>query len=159
MPNPSYDTANRVLAAARELGLDESSFHQPPGFRARAVIERVIDRFTKQGGEGNRGCWLWRDLREPHFFLPEPQDLQVLFALGPPTTPVWLIVEDFGRTKSGPPFWLFEANLASTVATLENHHLLEFYVVSRQIDWLVGENHHDIMFAAGDHAIAALQGA
>jgi hypothetical protein len=81
----------------------------------------------------------------------------VLLTFGPPETPVWLIVEDFGGTKQGPPFWIFEAALAGVVATLKNHPLLEFYVVSRSLTWLVGENHHDVLFAAGEHAVAALR--
>jgi hypothetical protein len=39
---------------------------------------------------------------------------------------------------------------------LDNHHLVEFYVVAHSWEWLVGENHHDVLFAVGDHAIAAV---
>jgi hypothetical protein len=34
--------------------------------------------------------------------------------------------------------------------------LVEFYVVAHSWEWLVGENHHDVLFAVGDHAIAAV---
>jgi hypothetical protein len=85
-----------------------------------------------------------------------PHELDVLLTFGPPETPVWLVVEDFGRMKDGPPFWIFEATLAAAVATLKNHHLLEFYVVSRSLTWLVGENHHDVLFAVGEHAVSVL---
>ena len=157
MANRSYTTANGILAAARELGLNETSFHQLPGGRAQALLDRIFDSFAI-GGRGDRNRqWLWNDLREPCFALPGPRDLDVLLALGPPSTPVWLVVEDFAGDKQGPPFWVFEATLTGALTTLKNHHLLEHYIVSRPLTWLVGENHHDTLFAAGDHAISLLQ--
>ena len=157
MTRPVYATANSMLAAARALHLDEASFHQLPGGRAQEVLDRVLDSFTAGGRGERRRHWLWNDLREPRFFAADRHDLDVLLALGPPTTPVWVIVEDFSNAKEGPPFWVFEATLAAAVATLKNHHLLEFYVVSRPLTWLVGENHHDLLFAAGEHAIGVLR--
>jgi hypothetical protein len=158
MTKPAYATADSILAAARELELDEGSFHQLPGGRAQELLDGVLDSFVTGGRGERRRHWLWSDLREPYFFATGRHDLSVLLALGPPTTPVWVIAEDFSGAKQGPPFWVFEATLAAAVATLKNHHLLEFYVVSRPLTWLVGENHHDVLFAAGEHAIGVLRG-
>jgi hypothetical protein len=153
MTKTVYETANSLLAAARELDLDEASVHQLPGGRAMELLDHLLDAFTIGGRVDRRRHWLWADLRPPYFFATRRHDLDVLLALGPPTTPVWMIAEDFSGAKQGPPFWAFEANLAATVAALDNHDLPEFYVVSRPFTWLVGENHHDVMFAAGEHAI------
>jgi hypothetical protein len=107
----------------------------------------------------NRGVrWLWTVLREPNFSLNGPPGLDALLLLGAPETMVWLIVEDWDGTRQGPPFWIFEATLSAAITTLKNHHLLEFYVVSRSLNWLVGENHHNVLFAVGDHAVKVLQG-
>ena len=154
MPRRSYETANGLLAAARQLGLGEACFHQLPGSRALPLLDQIFDTFTTAG----RGCrtrqWLWNDLRPPSCFLRGRHDLTLLNRLGPPDTPVWVIVEDFASTKRNAPFWAFEATLSAASATLDNHHLLEFCIVSRALTWLCGENHHDVWFAAGDHALA-----
>ncbi|HEY8947143.1 MAG TPA: DUF6756 family protein, partial [Polyangiaceae bacterium] len=113
--------------------------------------------FTTRGLRSRTSSWLWEDLRDPTISLAGRREIRTLLALGAPDTPVWLIVEDFGRMKPGTPLWVFEATLAAAIATLENHHLLEFYIVSRSLDWLVGENHHDVLFAAGDHAVTVLR--
>lgn len=157
MARPRYATANGILAAARECGFDEASFHQLPGGRAQEMLDSVLDSFTTRGRASRMQCWIWEDLRPPRLSLPAPDDLDVLLTLGPPSTPVWLIVEDWDRTKRGTPFWIFEATLAAAVATLKNHHLLEFYIVSRPLTWLVGENHHGVLFGAGEPAISAFQ--
>ena len=157
MARRSYATANNLLAAARELGLDDAALHQLPGARAHAVLDQILDAFTTEGRAGRDRHWLWNDLRDPSTFLIGPRNLDVLLELGPSSTQVWLIAEDFARKKPRAPFWVFEATLSAAVATLQNHHLLEFYVVSRAMTWLVGENHHDVLFAAGEHAIEVLK--
>ena len=157
MANRSYATANSILAAARECDLEEASFHQLPGRRAQGLLDRVLESFTTRGLGNRNSSWLWEDLRDPSFSLAGPHEIRTLLALGTPDTPVWPIVEDFDGTKQGTPFWVFQATLAAAIATLRNHHLLEFYIVSRSLDWLVGENHHDVLFAAGDHAVAVLR--
>jgi hypothetical protein len=157
MANRSYATANSILAAARECDLEEASFHQLPGGRAQSLFDRVLESFTTHGLGKRSHRWLWEDLRDPHLSVAGPVELGALLSLGQPETPVWLIVEDVDRTKQGAPFWVFEATLAAAVMTLKSHHLLEFYIVSRSLTWLVGENHHDVLFAAGEHAIAVVR--
>lgn len=157
MERRAYATANSILAAARKCGLDDTTFRQLPGWRAAGLLDAVLDAFTAHGRRNRDRYWLWEDLREPHVSMKGSRELGWLFELGPGETPVWLIVEDFDGEKRGAPFWLFEATLAAAVATLENHHLLEFYIVSRSLEWLVGENHHDMVFAVGDHAIDVLR--
>jgi hypothetical protein len=156
MANRSYATANSILSAARECDLDEAAFRQLQGGRAQELLDRVLESFTTRGLRNRNLRWLWEDLRDPHSSVAGPHELDVLLTLGPPETPVWLVVEDFGRMKDGPPFWIFEATLAAAVATLKNHHLHEFSVVSRSLTWLVGENHHDVLFAVGEHAVSVL---
>ncbi len=155
MGKQSYETANSLLSAAKSCGLTETSFHQLPGWRAERVVEDVLDAFTNRGKSGREPRWLGNDLREPTTTLTSAQNL--LLEIAPAETPVWLIAEDFAATKSGAPYWVFEGTLAGVSATLDNHHLLEFSVVSRALTWLVGQNHHDVWVAAGAEAIAALR--
>lgn len=157
MSRRSYETANGLLAAARELGLGEDCFHQLPGSRALPLLDQVFDTFTMGGRNGRNQHWLWNDLRSPSGFLHGRHDLGLLNRLGPPDTPVWLVAEDASSTKRGTPFWIFEATLSAAAATLANHPLLEFYIVSRPMTWLCGENHHEAWFAAGDHALSAFR--
>ena len=157
MARPAYETANSLLAAARDAKLDEGSFHQLPGWRAAELLDQVLDTFTATGRGGRMRYWIWEDLREPSLFLRGARDLELLATLASPSSRAWLIVEDFEDAKAGSPFWLFEATLSAIAITLRNHHSLEFYVVSPDLSWLVGENHHGAWFAAGEHAVTTLR--
>jgi len=155
MARESYATANSILGAARELGLGDRSFSQLPGWRAAELLDRVLDTFTSRGRGARLKRWIWNDLLDPTAFFQTDQNLLLRF--GTPSDLVWLITEDFGATKDGPPFWLFEGTLGAVSTTLDNHHLLEFLVVSQPLTWLAGQNHHDIWFASGAPAVAVLQ--
>jgi hypothetical protein len=156
MARDSYATANSILGASRELGLRDVDFQQLPGWRAVELLDRVLDAFTNRGRGDRFERWIWNDLLEPNAFLQT--DLNLLLRFAAPGDRVWLMTEDFGSNKEGPPFWLFEGTLGAVSATLDNHHLLEFVVVSQPLTWLVGQNHHDIWFASGAPAVAVLQG-
>lgn len=155
MARQSYATANSILGAARELGLGDGSFHQLPGWRAAELLDRILDTFTNRGRGDRFKRWIWNDLLEPSAFVQTDQNLLLRF--GTASELVWLITEDFLSTKQGPPFWLFEGTLGAVSATLDNHHLLEFVVVSQPLTWLAGQNHHDVWFASGAPAVAVLE--
>ena len=157
MARPAYETANGLLAAARDAKLDQDSFRQLPGWHAAELLDQVLDTFTVTGRGGRMRYWIWEDLRAPSLFLRGGHDLEVLATLASPSSRAWLIVEDFENAKAGSPFWIFEGALSAIAITLRNCHSLEFYVVSRELSWLVGENHHSAWFAAGEHAVAALR--
>lgn len=157
MARAAYETANGLLAAARDAGVDETLFHQLPGWRANELLDQVLDTFTRQGRRRRFRYWMWEDFREPSRSLSTGHDIALLATLGSGTSRAWLIVEDFADSKAGAPFWLFEATLDAIALVLRNHHRLEFYVVSRDLTWLIGRNHHDCWFVAGEHAVATLQ--
>ena len=69
MARAAYETANGLLAAARDAGVDESLFHQLPGWRANELLDQVLDTFTKQGRRGRLRYWMWEDFREPSLCL------------------------------------------------------------------------------------------
>ncbi len=157
MARSDYETANSLLKSARDCGLDDTSFRQVPSWRALEVLDQIFDAFTTQGRSARMRHWLWNDLRQPCLSLSAPHGLIDLQRLGDPTTAVWLVTEDFGATKRGTPFWLFESTLFGAASVLQEHHLLEFYIVSRRLAWLVGENHHGIWFASGDEGVSWLE--
>lgn len=162
MARGRYETANGLLGVARECGLDETAFGQVPGGRALGILDEIFDAITTSGWRARRQSWLWENLRPPYLSLYAgaglDDPLNRLVDLGAPATPVWLVTEDFASTKRGTPFWLFEGTLAGVTSVLQRHHLLEFYVVSRPLTWMVCENHHDVWCAMGREAMSWLEG-
>jgi hypothetical protein len=47
---------------------------------------------------------------------------------------------------------VFEGNYGAAVDVLNNMHGIEYYIVDRKFNWMVMENHHDILMAVGEPA-------
>lgn len=157
MSRSLYETPNEVLETARELGFGKSDICMVPGWQAVEIVDRFVERFAQNGKRWGYPYWIWEKLVEPRFGLPWSEDLKPLRELGSPEMPIWLIVEDNSNNKEGAPFWLFETMLPVATETLMNHYYIEFYICSKDFSWMIGQNHHDFLFASGDHAIAFLE--
>jgi len=149
-----FATANSILEAARDGGLDDAAFHQISDTKAADVIRDVRETFTSHGRATRGAAPLWKALREPTAALSASHELSALLGLGPAET-VFLLVEDWGAIQEE-PLWVFATTVAGAVATLENHHGLEYYIVARSFDWLVAENDHNVLIAAGADAASVL---
>jgi hypothetical protein len=157
-----YDTANKILAAARELEIERARFRQVAAQRFAAVLNNVLTTFTRSGTRNNDTLWLWEDLKEPTYSLVQSHRPGILREVTDAATPVWLITEDWDRTKRHGNYWLFEGEFGAVLDVLEHVHRLEYYVVARKFEWLLLENHHGGILGAGEwivqrlHAIDAL---
>ncbi|HEX4494267.1 MAG TPA: DUF6756 family protein [Thermoanaerobaculia bacterium] len=152
-----YETANSILQSAQELRLSSERFRQVGPGRWRDLLDKILTRFTSQGPLNRSRLWLWEDFIQPTYTLQKEHTLETLLKLDEPAARVWLVFEDWDRTKRDGNFWLFEGDLAAAVSVLNNLYGIEFYIVSQSLDWLVAENHHDVLIGVGPHAIQALK--
>jgi len=150
---PVHETPNGILATAREVGLPSTRFRQVGPTRFAAVLDRILETFTRGGIANRDSLWLWDDLQEPCHALIRPDVCRVI---RPASTPVWFMTEDHGRTKRHSNYWLFEGDLGAVVDVIENHYHMEYYVVSRKLDWMLLENHHDVLYGVGEWIVARL---
>jgi hypothetical protein len=151
-----YETPNKILAAARELEIERTRFRQIAGQRFATVLNSVLTTFTRSGARNNDALWLWEDLKEPTYSLVPPHRPDLLREVVDAATPVWLITEDWDRTKRHGNYWLFEGEFGAVLDVLAHVHRLEYYIVARKFDWLLLENHHGVVIGAGEWAVRRL---
>jgi hypothetical protein len=151
-----YETPNSLLASARELGLPQDRFRQTPPGRYAEIVDRVLSTFVVDGPDRRRLVWLWEQLKRPTHSSMRGPAYKLLQTLVDPTTRIWLLTEDWGRTKRDGCFWVFEGDVAAIADVLDNMHALEYYLVSRNIDWMLLENHHDVVVGAGEWIVEKL---
>jgi hypothetical protein len=145
-----------MVAAARAAGLAEPGFRRVPDGDTASLVRRIREAFGPGLAHG-AGEPLWASLQASALPAPAPHSLAALCGLGPPDIPVLLLVEDWARSER-PGLCAFETTLSGAIVALENHHLVEFYIVPPSLAWLVAENHHNVLLAAGDHAVSVLTG-
>lgn len=154
---PIRDSLGRAAAAA---GVPTERFAAVRHPRWEPLLGDILDRFTRAGRKNPSGAWLWADLKEePTVFVPreDQEPLRVLRSVLPLEQPVWFVAEDFGRTKRRGSYWVFDTDTEAVGSVLSEHHLFEYYVVGRALDWMVAENHHHAFMAVGEPVASRLE--
>ena len=134
-----------IRAAVARLELAPDSFAEVSEEDGRRLFDAFLVRFT--GGVDAR--WWWE-----HFSLPAST---VQFADGKGFTrisqlvpdarqKVWFVAED----DQLPYYPVYEATPAAAERVIGECYAFEYYLISKDLRWLLGENHHDTMFAIGE---------
>ena len=128
---------------------------QPIGIHAWPAIEyRVTHHFT---GDQRIGLtWMWENRILDSFdhaakHVPDfTEACDVFLAIISTDEPLWLFIEDTMRLKT--KYWGYSGTIGSIVTLLSELYGLDFYIVSKKLKWVAGQNHSDVVFAYGDLA-------
>jgi hypothetical protein len=138
-----------VTSLLRQLLEARSALQVPPdGFRllgdaeARSVASEAKAAFV----EDACAVWWWEHFRQIATTAQTEQGWKLLPELVPCSTEsVWLITEedDAGNHQ------VLETTAVWASRILGECYAFEYYLVAKDLSWLVGENHHDVVFAIG----------
>jgi hypothetical protein len=119
--------------------------------QGRIIFDEALRNFVK-GGDRR---WWWESFKLPHVsrHFNTGDGWRRLAEIAPdPNELVWFIAEEDRL-----PFYpVFEMTPSDASLILGECYAFEYYLVSKNFDWLIGENHHDTMFAVGDDVSATL---
>jgi hypothetical protein len=143
------DIRDQIAALIKTLGLDEQIALVRP-YEYLAILERIIAERTLLNKNAVSALWWWESLRAPVAYAPSEaaEIADTLRMLAAPGAAVWFVVE--ADRKEHGNFWLYEGSIEAVCALLPEMPMCEFYVVSRKMDWLICENHHDMLIVNGD---------
>jgi len=146
------DIRDQITTLIKTLCLDEQIALVRP-YEYLAILERIIAERTLLNKNAVSALWWWESLRAPVAYAPsEAADTEAaLRTLVAPGTPVWFVVE--ADQKEHGNFWLYEGSIEAVCALLPEMPMCEFYVVSRKMDWLICENHHNMLIVNGDSMV------
>lgn len=145
-----YETPNKLLEAALELGLSKGEFRQAKPGKWREILKQILDKFADTYKLDV--SQLWSHLKCPGTSVQTENGLECISSLVDPGTNVWLLVEDWDRTKKQGNYWVFEGSYGAVIRVLNNMHCVEYYIVDLRLNWMILENHHDILVGVGEVA-------
>lgn len=145
-----YETPNKFLKAALAVGLGKDEFRQAKADQWKGILKQVFDKFADTYKLDVP--WLWSHLKHQGESVKTESGLIYLDSLVNPETKVWLLVEDWDRTKRDGNYWVFEGTYAAIVSVLKNMHCIEYYIIDRKFNWMILENHHDVLIGVGELA-------
>jgi hypothetical protein len=142
-----------IQNAAFTLGLSTNEFRKLPDDEAEQIYRTALKTFVTSKFEPR---WWWEYLREPNAgFRPSGETLafRIIPGIVPdPNEPVYFIAED-----TLAPFYPVYLTTPPTAASIVGECFgFEYYLSPLNFSWLIGENHHDVIFGTGEPIVQAI---
>lgn len=135
---------DEIQAAIESLLLCDSDIRQLSDEDARKVFDAALSHFV---AGGNRRWW-WEDFRFPSTAVrfTDQYGFKRIEKVVPDTKQkVWFVAEDVQL-----PFYpVYEASPEAIQSIVGGCYGFEYYIVAKDMSWLVCETHHDVMIAIG----------
>jgi hypothetical protein len=139
------EITQEIEEARKTLGLSESDLRLLPDEEGISVYKTAEQRFVKTSGL----TWWWEDFRFPvtSVCFHDGKGWERLIELVPSVNEkIWFIAGEDG-SRYGP---VYEASTQIIQQVIGECYCFEYYLVAKDWSWLIGENHHDVVFAIGE---------
>jgi hypothetical protein len=146
-----------LATAARDAGCSDADFSLVSLHEYQRVLDQIVDRFCGARRGVLNATWLWQHLVGPKETIQTARALEYLEALLPLDDRVWFIAEDWYCTKKHGNYWLYETTVSAAIRVLREAHAFEYYLVKRDLSWLVCETHHDVVIGTGQEVVRSMQ--
>jgi hypothetical protein len=133
-----------IRDATGRLGLGPVAFRALQEKEARSLFTTFLNRFT--GGKDVRWWWERFATCTSVKFDDQKVFLRLTRVVPDPDEHVWFVVEDAEE-----PFYpVFEATPAAIQEVIEECFGFEYYLIAKDLSWLLCENHHDYLIGIGE---------
>lgn len=152
MVQPPESVQTAIAAAVQALGLDPSRFRALPENDAADILARIETHFVAMQGQR----WWWEYFKFDGFSVRFVH--QTAFTYLTRTVPrsadmAWFVVEDASRDA----FALYEGDVEAIQEVIGACYGFEYYVIARDLAWLVCENHQNYLIAIGAEVVDRLR--
>ena len=140
-----------ISEAVRRLQVPNSEFSEIPESEARRLFAAFLARFT--GGADVR--WWWEMFSGPSstWSPADGRGFERLTQIVPdPDELLWFVAED-DQLEFYP---VYEASARVAQKIIGGCYGFEYYLISKDLKWLVCENHHDRLIAVGEEVTGRL---
>lgn len=133
-----------IERAVTTLGLPPEAMRRLPLAESESVYLAALRHFVSSGDR----VWWWEDFKSPAVSLeletgdgwrhlenlvPDPDEL------------LWLIAED----EQFPHYPVFETTTSVASKVLGQCYAFEYYLIPKNLGWIVCENHHNVLLGVG----------
>jgi hypothetical protein len=145
---------NEIDEARHRLQIPDADFRPLPFTTDwHKLEERIYHSFCRIDGK-SRPNWLWASFKyEAHCLQLTVPAHTILHHLMPIEEVVWLMAYDSSN------FYFYEGKITAIERVISEltYVMDEYYLISKKLEWLLCENHHDILIGTGSFAIQQLR--
>lgn len=135
---------SEIARAIQSLSLTPNEIQLLEEEKSREIFKKCADRFLNS----QNSRWWWEDFKETSFSIP---DLERPFEHLDEYIPhgekkVWLMVQD--DEDDFYPIYDCQADIIGPL--IGECFAFEYYIIGKNLSWLLCENHHSILIGTGD---------
>jgi hypothetical protein len=145
---------DEIGQATARLGLDPAAMRLLGRPQSETVFLATLNHFVASSDRR----WWWEDFREPgkSIRFEDGEGWRRIPKIAPYLNePIWLIAED----DSSPHYPVFDTTPEVASLVIGECYGFEYYLVAKDMSWLLCETHHNVMCAIGVDVEARLQNA
>lgn len=109
------------------------------------ILDKLANAFLSNGKQSLSKIWLWEELKTPYTPLNEKDGWSLLKETLNNDFLYWFIASD----EDG-KYWVMDGKGASIIRLIENGQCFEYYIIDKKFNWMLCENHHGQIYAAGE---------
>ena len=136
---------DEIAQAVDRLGFNSAAIRLLPPRESEEVFRAALRHFVTSGDRR----WWWEDFRSPGKSLAfnEGDGWKQLPRIAPdPNESIWFIAED----DSLPHYPVFETTPEVASLVIGQCYGFEYYLVAKDLGWLICETHHNVICAVGE---------
>lgn len=143
-----------IQKARREILLNENVFKEVSHLAYEEILEKVNSNFLTTNRYSDTIWWwqVYKNLKQHAIHFREGYAFEIFTELLPvKETKYWFIAsEENGK------YWVYESNVEAIEMILKEMYGFEYYIVDKKYNWVLCENHHDILIGLGDEIVDKL---
>ena len=145
---------DKINKIAKQLHLSDEDFQLVRLTKYKQILVSIFEKFTNLK-KTTLNIWWWQHFLEPRYSFHSKDVFEVLLKLIDNNEIVWFIIED--KRKEQEHFWLYEGKISAIISILKELHFEEYYIVSKKFEWIVCENHHNLLIGSGKSIVEKIK--
>lgn len=150
MSNNVENVRDKINKIKSDFQIADEDFRLVRLTKYQQILHSILNKFTSLKVSQINKWWWDSFLDQIYYFQPE-NVFNALPMLFDEKDSVWFIIED--ESKKSEHYWLYEGNIYSIVPVLKELPFGEYYIVSKKLEWILCENHHNILIGCGEPII------
>jgi len=136
-----------IQKAKKEISLNENLLKEVSHLEYEEILKKINSKFLTTNKYDDK-IWWWqsyKDLKSYAIHFKKGLAFEILDKLLPnKEIKYWFIAsEENGK------YWLYESGIETIKTIIGEMYGFEYYIVDKKYNWILCENHHDILIALG----------
>lgn len=145
---------DQINIITKEFHFTDEDFQIVRLTKYEQILRSIIENFTSlKMNQINK--WWWEYFLYPAYSFYSENALDFLPELVKEEDAVWFVIEDERKEKEC--YWLYEGKISAITTILKKLSFEEYYIVSKKLDWLLCENHHNLLIGCGEPIIRKMK--